>query len=213
MAAGQPLSLARWLIALIVIACLARLVALPKAINRAKQGRWVSIAMLRAALPCSHSHCFVTCVAEHSPVPRIQKQPLHVDESLFASSKTARLKLNADWTVLSARHTREGDMTSSDALQHVSGALPSPNAYPAFSIPFAPTVDVAACWLAPFVHRSALISGRTAAECHVTPLKTTGKRKQNETLPRCGICARRCVCLGINQNPVDLLGKPGDPHY
>jgi hypothetical protein len=62
------------------------------------------------------------------------------------------------------------------------------NAYPSFVLAFTLTAGSMACEMAPFVHRNALVSGMKAIKRRLTSLKTKGKRKQNERVPRCGIC-------------------------
>ena len=44
--------------------------------------------------------------------------------------------------------------------------------------------------LAPFVHRNALLAAGKATKHRPIAAKTTRKRKQSETVSRCGICIR-----------------------
>jgi hypothetical protein len=103
--------------------------------------------------------------------------------------------LNADWVMPFVCSTRVDDIGRAAALNQavparINDASTPWNAYPPF-LRLSALIDLAVCRsLAPFVHRNALISGKAAMECRVIPLKTTGKRKPNETLPRCGIRIR-----------------------
>ncbi|WP_244066017.1 hypothetical protein [Bradyrhizobium sp. Ce-3] len=136
----------------------------------------------------------------------------------MSSVEHAHLQLNADEVVLSACDTIVDDMLGAAALRQLAAAhrndtSSARNAYPAFPAPLVLLGAGSRRSLAPFVHRNALFAAGRATKRRPTAVKATRKRKQSETVSRCGICIRRWARLGINQKPFDWLGKPGDPHY
>ncbi|WP_342708317.1 hypothetical protein AAFG13_23160 [Bradyrhizobium sp. B124] len=129
-------------------------------------------------------------VAEHSLLPgiviiQLRRWRIELD----------RMQLNAGPVVLSACNTIVDDRLGTAAQRQLAAVhrndTPSArNAYPAFSMPAAlPGADTRQS-LALFVHRNALLAAGMATKRRPIAAKTTRKRKQSESVSRCGICAQ-----------------------
>lgn len=106
-----------------------------------------------------------------------------------------RLQLNADKVVLSACNMIVDDMPGTVAQRqlaavHLNDTSSARNAYPAFCVPAALRGADIRQALAPFVHRNALLAAGKATKRRPIAAKTTRKRKQSETVSRCGNCAQ-----------------------
>ncbi|MCC8955584.1 hypothetical protein H8B02_19750 [Bradyrhizobium sp. Pear77] len=129
-------------------------------------------------------------VAEHSLLPGIV-----VTQLRRWRIELDRMQLNADPVALSACNTIVDDMPGTAAQRqlaavHRNDTSSARNAYPAFSVPAAlPGADTRRS-LALFVHRNALRAAGKATKRRPIAVKTTRKRKQSESVSRCGICAR-----------------------
>ncbi|WP_420967233.1 hypothetical protein [Bradyrhizobium sp. B120] len=129
-------------------------------------------------------------VAEHSLLPgivvtQLRRRRIELD----------RMQLNADPVVLSACNTIVDDMSGTAtqrqlAAVHLNDTSSARNAYPAFSVPVALLGAETRRSLALFVHRNALLAAGKATKRRPIAAKTTRKRKQSESVSRCGICAR-----------------------
>ena len=106
-----------------------------------------------------------------------------------------RMQLDADPVVQSACNTIVDDMPGTAAQRqlaavHRNDTSSARNAYPAFSLPAALLGADTRQSLALFVHRNALLTAGKATKRRPIAAKTTRKRKQSESVSRCGICAR-----------------------
>ncbi|MGY3583734.1 hypothetical protein ACVIGB_007204 [Bradyrhizobium sp. USDA 4341] len=129
-------------------------------------------------------------VAEHSLLPgivviQLRRWRIELD----------RRQLNADPVVLSACNTIVDDMPGTAAQRqlaavHRNDTASARNAYPAFSVPAALLGADTRQSLALFVHRNVLLAAGKATKRRPIAAKTTRKRKQSESVSRCGICAR-----------------------
>ncbi|WP_143279210.1 hypothetical protein [Bradyrhizobium sp. C9] len=105
------------------------------------------------------------------------------------------MQLNADPVVLSACNMIVDDLPGTVAQRqlvavHLNDTSSARNAYPAFYVPAALRGADTRQPLAPFVHRNALLAAGKATKRRPIAAKTTRKRKQSESVSRCGICAR-----------------------
>ncbi|WP_143046803.1 hypothetical protein [Bradyrhizobium erythrophlei] len=129
-------------------------------------------------------------VAEHSLLPgivfiQLRRWRIELD----------RMQLNAGPVVLSACNTIVDDMPGTAAQRqlaavHRNDTASARNAYPAFSVPAALLGADTRQSLALFVHRNVLLAAGKATKRRPIAAKTTRKRKQSESVSRCGICAR-----------------------
>jgi hypothetical protein len=107
-------------------------------------------------------------------------------------ARLADLSPNAGEAVLSACDTRADEMLGTATLRQLAAAYlndtsSTRNAYPAFC---ALRSAGASRSLALFVHRKALFAAGKTTKRRPTATKTMRKRKQSESVSRCGICAR-----------------------
>lgn len=105
------------------------------------------------------------------------------------------MRLNADQVVLSACNMVVDDMPGTVAQRqlaavHFNDTSSARNAYPAFSVPAALPGAETRQALALFVHRNALLAAGKATKRRPIAAKTMRKRKQSESVSRCGICAQ-----------------------
>ncbi|TWB96197.1 hypothetical protein FBZ93_108239 [Bradyrhizobium macuxiense] len=103
--------------------------------------------------------------------------------------------LNAEQMVLSACNTIVGDMLGSAAQRQLAAVYfddtsSARNAYPAFPLFYAAISARARRSLALFVHRKTLFAAGKTTKRRLIAAKTMRKRKQSESVSRCGICAR-----------------------
>jgi hypothetical protein len=129
-------------------------------------------------------------VAEHSQLPgivfiQLRRWRIGLD----------RMQLNANPVVQSACNTIVDDRLGTApppqrAVVHRNDTSSARNAYPAFSVPAALFGADTRQSLALFVHRNALLAAGKATRRRPIAAKTTRKRKQSESVSRCGICAR-----------------------
>ncbi|MGY4474416.1 hypothetical protein [Bradyrhizobium sp. USDA 3364] len=127
-----------------------------------------------------------TGIAEHSLSSRIEVTSF--DDRLLSAIEAACVQHNG---CLSACNTVAHDMLGTAALRQLAAAClndtsSAGNAYPAFWVLSGASTSRS---LALFVHRNASFSAGKTTKHRLASVKTTRKRKQSETVSRCGICA------------------------